>query len=69
MENSVLYKINFKQNWYLQFGGAFLRTTPHLFFVVVQPLSCVRLFVTPWTAACQAPVLHYLLGFAQTHVH
>ena len=24
------------------------------FFVVVQSLSCVRLFVTPWTAACQA---------------
>ena len=22
-------------------------------FIVVQPLSCVRLFVTPWTAACQ----------------
>ena len=22
--------------------------------VVVQSLSCVRLFVTPWTAACQA---------------
>ena len=24
------------------------------FFVVVQSLSCVQLFVTPWTAACQA---------------
>ena len=23
-------------------------------FVAVQPLSCVLLFVTPWTAACQA---------------
>ena len=23
-------------------------------FSSVQPLSCVRLFVTPWTAACQA---------------
>ena len=23
---------------------------------VVQLLSCVRLFVTPWTAACQAPL-------------
>ena len=22
-------------------------------FVVVQSLSCVQLFVTPWTAACQ----------------
>ena len=25
-------------------------------FSVVQLLSCVRLFVTPWTAACQAPL-------------
>ena len=24
------------------------------FFVVVQSLSCVQLFATPWTAACQA---------------
>ena len=24
------------------------------FFVVVQSLSCVQLFGTPWTAACQA---------------
>ena len=24
--------------------------------VVVQSLSCVRLFVTPWTATCQAPL-------------
>ena len=35
-----------------------------VFFVVVQLLGCVRLFVTPWT-----PVLHHLLEFAQTHVH
>ena len=39
-------------------------------FVVVQSLSCVQLFVTPWTAARQAsPVLHQLLEIAQTHVH
>ena len=38
--------------------------------VVVQLLSCVWLYVTPWTAAHQGfPVLHYLLKFAQTHVH
>ena len=31
-----------------------------------SPLSHVQLFATP----CQSfPVLHYLLGFAQTHVH
>ena len=37
--------------------------------VVVQSLSDVRLFATPWTVARQAPVLHYLLEFAQNHVH
>ena len=26
------------------------------FIVVVQPLSCVRLFVTAWTEACQIPL-------------
>ena len=26
------------------------------FFVVVQSLSCVQLFETPWTASCQAPL-------------
>ena len=28
-------------------------------FVVVQSLSRVKLFVTPWTVACQAPVLQF----------
>ena len=37
--------------------------------IVVQLLSHVRLFVTPWTAACQASVFHHLPEFAQTHVH
>ena len=36
---------------------------------VVQLLSCVWLFVTPWTAACLVSVLHYLPEFAQIHVH
>ena len=36
--------------------------------VVVQSLICVRLFATPWTAACQAS-LHHLPELAQTHVH
>ena len=35
----------------------------------VQSLSCVRLFVTPWTAECQASVHHQLPEFTQTHVH
>ena len=39
-----------------------VRLTPHrsfdmcTLFVVVQSLSHVRLFATPWTAACQAPL-------------
>ena len=38
--------------------------------VVVQSLSHVWLFATPWTAAHQAPlVLYHLLELAQTHVH
>ena len=37
---------------------------------VVQSLSHVRLFKTPWTAAHQDfPIPHYHLEFAQTHVH
>ena len=30
--------------------------SPHLNFVVVQSLSHVRLFATPWTVAHQAPL-------------
>ena len=37
-------------------------------FSSVQLLSCVRPFVTPWTAACQAS-LSKLPEFTQTHVH
>ena len=36
-------------------------------WVIVHPLSCVRLFLTLWTATF--PILPYLLEFAQTHVH
>ena len=39
------------------------------YFVVVQSISCVQLFVTPWTAVLGSSVLHYLPEFAQTHVH
>ena len=28
----------------------------YCFYVVVQALSCVQLFATPWTVACQAPL-------------
>ena len=36
--------------------------------LVVQSLSCVQFFATPWTTAHQA-FLHYLPEFAQTYVH
>ena len=41
------------------------------FAVVVQSLSHVWLFATPWTTYSMPgfPVLHHLLEFAQTHVH
>ena len=42
-------------------------------FFVIQFLTYVGLFATPWTAAHPSmqhfPVLHYLLEFAQTQVH
>ena len=34
----------------------------------VQSLSCVQLFVTPWTAAPGLPVHYQLLELAQTHI-
>ena len=39
--------------------------------IVVQSLSRVQLFATPWTAGSTPgfPVLHYLQELAQTHVH
>ena len=39
------------------------------FIVVVQLLSCVQLFVTPWTAAHQASLSLTVSEFDQTHVH
>ena len=35
---------------------------------VVVVLGRVQLFATPWAAACQASLSHYLPEFAQTHV-
>ena len=41
-----------------------------VFVVVVQPLSRVQLFATPMSFSTPGfPVLHYLLEFAQAHVH
>ena len=36
---------------------------------VVQSLSCVRLFVTPWTAAHQASLSFTISELAQTYIH
>ena len=42
----------------------------YYWFSSVQSLSCVWLFVTPWTAACWASLVdHQLLEPTQTHVH
>ena len=47
-----------------------VRKVTHYLFSSVQSLSCVRLFVTPWTAAHQASLsIHEFLEFAQTHVY
>ena len=40
--------------WTLAVGVQVLSSSDLLLFVVVQSLSFVRLFVSPWTAACQA---------------
>ena len=37
--------------------------------LVVQSLSPIRLFATPWISAHQAFLSYYLLEFPQTHVH
>ena len=37
--------------------------------VLIQSLSPVQLFATPWTAASGFSVLHHLLELAQTQVH
>ena len=39
------------------------------YFVAVQSLSRVRLFVTPWNATPDFPVFHYLPEIAQIYVH
>ena len=41
----------------------------HTHCVVIQSLSCVQLFDLMDGTMPDLPVLHYLLEFAQTHVH
>ena len=40
--------------WLLIYLDIFLPSCLFLFISSIQSLSCVQLFVTPWTAACQA---------------
>ena len=40
--------------WLLIYLDLFLPSCLFLFISSIQSLSCVQLFVTPWTAACQA---------------
>ena len=57
--------------YYLYFwvGGNYGFNLSLISFVVVQSLSHVRLFASPWTAAHQASLLHHLLEVAQIHIH
>ena len=48
----------------------FINLYSHESAVVVLSIRCTRLFVTPWTAASQTPLVQYCLSeFAQIHVH
>ena len=40
-----------------------------IYLIIVQSLSPVRPFATPWTVACQALLSFTVLEFPQTHVH
>ena len=70
MEKSVLLK---EDSDYLHFPRKESMPPPGQAFLVaavVQSLSRVWLFVTPCNSSTPGfPVLHYLLNFAQTHVH
>ena len=46
-------------------GGLPCAKAGEVFAAVVQPLSRVRLFVTPWTAACQA-ALFFTISWSST---
>ena len=44
-------------------------TVPKLYLIVVQSLSRVWLFATPWLHYARPPVLHCLQEFSQIYVH
>ena len=51
---------------FFTFSCLWLRVCVHF---IVQSLSSVQLFATPWTAACQAFCPSLLLDSAQSHIH
>ena len=49
--------------WIIVIGGFFNEKNKRMLLCLhAQSLSCVRLFVTPWTTACQAPLC---MGFSR----
>ena len=64
------------ENGYMNmYGSVTLQSTQnyhsmvnHL-FIVVQSLSCVQLFATPWTAACPAYLSFTVSGVSSIHAH
>ena len=61
--NSTRYPI------YCSLSVVFIQHPCIFVVVVVQLLSFVWLFATPWTAACQASLSFTVFKFAQTHIH
>ena len=67
----MIYPSSLRIGKQLHFRVYALKQSAFLSWVAVaQSLSHVQLFATPWTAACQASLVHhYLPEFAQAHVH
>ena len=70
---NVYYRVWKKPIWKYYILNTILKVpyidTNHI-FSSVQSLSHVRLFVIPWTTACQASLVHHQLPeLTQTHVH
>ena len=64
---SCLVSLNSSGPW--QFLRLQRAPVSYLVAAAVHLLSRVRLFVTPWTVACQAPLFFTVLELAQTHAH
>ena len=61
-----------KGKWDTQLNGKYISSIciGHNALTAVQSLSHVQFFVTPWTAAHQASLVHHQLPeLTQTHVH